>query len=116
VSTASDVARFFSRLHGGRLLRPDLLAAMQTTGPMAAELKGWGYGFGLIKKPIGCGTAFGNDAAAPGFSAYAYSSKDASRQSVLLINAGDTTMAHEDNGALQHAHASGYCAGQKGRR
>ena len=115
VSTASDVARFFSRLHGGRLLRPDLLAAMQTTGPMAAELKGWGYGFGLIKKPIGCGTAFGNDAAAPGFSAYAYSSKDASRQSVLLINAGDTTMAHEDNGALQHVHASGYCAGQKAR-
>jgi D-alanyl-D-alanine carboxypeptidase len=111
VSTASDVARFFSRLYGGRLLRPDLLAAMQTTGPMAAELKGWGYGFGLIKKPIGCGTGFGNDAAAPGFSAYAYSSKDAKRQSVLLINAGDTTMAHEDNGALQHVHASGYCSG-----
>jgi D-alanyl-D-alanine carboxypeptidase len=116
VSTASDVARFYSKLYGGRLLRPDLLEAMQTTGPMAAELKGWGYGFGLIKKPIGCGTGFGNDAAAPGFSAYAYSSKNASRQSVLLINAGDTTMAHEDNGDLQHVHASGYCAGQKGRR
>jgi CubicO group peptidase (beta-lactamase class C family) len=54
VSTASDVARFYNKLYGGHLLRPDLLAAMQTTGPMAAELKGWGYGFGLIKKPIGC--------------------------------------------------------------
>jgi hypothetical protein len=77
---------------------------------MAAELKGWGYGFGLIKKPIGCGTAFGNAAAAPGFTAYAYSSKNANRQSVLLINAGDTTMAHEDNGRLQHVLRSGYCS------
>jgi D-alanyl-D-alanine carboxypeptidase len=116
VSTAGDVARFYSKLYGGHLLRPDLLDAMQTTGPMAAELKGWGYGFGLIKKPIGCGTGYGNDAAAPGFSAYAYSSKNASRQSVLLINARDSTMEHEDNGALQHVHASGYCAGQKGPR
>jgi D-alanyl-D-alanine carboxypeptidase len=111
VSTAGDVARFYSRLYGGHLVRPDLLDAMQTAAPMTAELKGWGYGLGLIKKPIGCGTGFGNDAAAPGFSAYAYSSKDASRQSVLLVNAGDTTMAHEDNGDLQHVHASGYCAG-----
>jgi D-alanyl-D-alanine carboxypeptidase len=110
VSTASDVAHFYNKLYGGHLLRPDLLVAMQTTGPMAAQLKGWGYGLGLIKKPLGCGTAFGNDAAAPGFSAYAYSSKDGSRQSVLLINAGDTTMEHEDNGSLQGLHASAYCA------
>jgi hypothetical protein len=88
---------------------------MQTTGPMSTELKGWSYGLGLIKKPIGCGTGFGNDAAAAGFTAYAYNSKDASRQSVLLINAGDGTMEHEDNGALQHAHASGYCARQTKR-
>jgi hypothetical protein len=27
---------------------------------------------------------------------------------VLLINAGDTTMAHEDNGNLQELHASAY--------
>jgi D-alanyl-D-alanine carboxypeptidase len=113
VSTAADVARFYRKLYGGRLLRPDLLDAMQTTSPMAAELEGWGYGFGLIEKPIGCGTAFGNDAAAPGFTAYAYSSKNASRQSVLLINAGDTTMDHEDNGALQHVVESGYCSGQQ---
>jgi D-alanyl-D-alanine carboxypeptidase len=111
VSTATDVARFYRDLFRGHLVRPDLLEAMRTTAPMAAQLKGWGYGFGLIEKPIGCGTGFGNDAAAPGFTAYAYSSKDATRQSVLLINAGDSTMAHEDNGALQHVHASGYCAG-----
>jgi D-alanyl-D-alanine carboxypeptidase len=116
VSTADDVARFDSRLYRGQLLRPDLLDAMLTTRPMTAALKGWSYGFGLIKKPIGCGSAFGNDAAAPGFTAYAYSSKNASRQSVLLINAGDTTMAHEDNGALQDVLASGYCTGQKSRR
>jgi D-alanyl-D-alanine carboxypeptidase len=67
VSNADDVARFYSRLYRGQLLRPDLLDAMLTTRPMTAALKGWGYGFGLIKKPIGCGSAFGNDAAAPGF-------------------------------------------------
>jgi D-alanyl-D-alanine carboxypeptidase len=116
VSTADDVARFYSKLYRGHLLRHDLLDAMQTTSPMAAELKGWGYGFGLIKKPMGCGTAFGHDAAAPGFTAYAYSSKEASRQSVLLINAGDDTMAHEDNGALQHVFQSAYCAPQTSRR
>jgi hypothetical protein len=65
---------------------------------------------------VGCGTAFGHDAAAPGFTAYAYSSKEASRQSVLLINAGDDTMAHEDNGALQHVFQSAYCAPQTSRR
>jgi D-alanyl-D-alanine carboxypeptidase len=116
VSTADDVARFYSSLYRGHLLRSDLLDAMQTTGPMAAELKGWGYGFGLIKKPIGCGNAFGGDAAAPGFTAYAYSSKHAGRQSVLLINAGDSTMAHEDNGALQRVLQSGYCSGRTSRR
>ncbi|MEA2127891.1 MAG: hypothetical protein QOJ85_782, partial [Solirubrobacteraceae bacterium] len=98
------------------LLRHDLLTAMQTTGPMAAQLKGWGYGFGLIKKPIGCGTAFGQDGASFGFIVYAYSSKDASRQSVLLVNAGDDTMAHEDNGALQNIAQSAYCTRQASGR
>lgn len=116
VSTADDVARFYSRLFRGHLLRHDLLTAMQTTGPMAAQLKGWGYGFGLIKKPIGCGTAFGHDGASFGFIVYAYSSKDASRQSVLLVNAGDDTMAHEDNGALQNIAQSAYCTRQASGR
>jgi D-alanyl-D-alanine carboxypeptidase len=115
VSTADDVARFYRTLYRGELVRPDLLKAMQTTGPMDAHLKGWGYGFGLIAKPIGCGTGLGLDSAAPGYSAYAYSSKDASRQSVLLINAGDSTMDHEDNGRLQALMARGFCAGASGR-
>lgn len=110
VSTAADVARFYRALYRGRLLRADLLTAMLTTGPMAAELKGWGYGVGLIGKPMGCGTGFGSDAAAPGFTAYAYTSRDARRQSVLLINAGDTTMAHEDNGALQRIVRTAFCS------
>ena len=57
-----------------------------------------------------------HEAAVPGFTVYAYSSKDASRQSVLLINAGDDTMAHEDNGALQQVHQSAYCAGETSPR
>jgi D-alanyl-D-alanine carboxypeptidase len=115
VSTADDVARFYRKLYRGELVGPDLVAAMQTTAPMEAHLKGWGYGFGLIEKPIGCGNGFGTDAAAPGYSAYVYSSKDAARQSVLLINAGDSTMDHEDNGHLQALMARGFCGGASGR-
>jgi len=109
VSTADDVARFYRTLYRGGLLRVDLVRAMQTTGPMAAELEGWGYGFGLIQKPMGCGTAFGHDGASFGYLVYAYSSADGGRQSVLLVNAGDGTMAHEDNGALQDLAVSAYC-------
>jgi D-alanyl-D-alanine carboxypeptidase len=114
VSTADDVARFYSKLFRGHLLRPDLLDAMQTTGPMAPELEGWGYGLGLIERPMGCATAFGHDGASPGFIVYAYASRGGDRQSVLLINAGDETMAHEDNGALQHVLESAYCTGTSG--
>ena len=111
VSTADDIARFYSTLQRGGLLRPDLLAAMQAAGPMSADLPGWGYGFGVIEKPMGCGSAFGHDGASPGYIAYAYTSKDASRQSVILVNAGDGTMEHEDNGALQQLAERAYCAG-----
>jgi hypothetical protein len=40
---------------------------------------------------------------------YAYSSKDGSRQAVLVLNAGDTTMDHEDNGGLQELLARAFC-------
>jgi D-alanyl-D-alanine carboxypeptidase len=109
VSTAGDVARFYRTLYRGRLLRADLVRAMQATGPMG-ELEGWGYGLGLIAKPLGgCGTAYGHDGAAFGYVAYAYSSRSGGRQSVVLANAGDGTMAHEDNGALQDLGARAYC-------
>jgi D-alanyl-D-alanine carboxypeptidase len=109
VSSADDVARFYTSLGRGRLVRPDLLQAMQSTRPMSAELKGWGYGLGLIRKPIGCGSGYGHDGASAGYTAYAYTSKDTRRQSVLLINAGDSTMAHEDNGRLQDLAQGAYC-------
>jgi D-alanyl-D-alanine carboxypeptidase len=109
VSTADDVARFYNKLLAGRLLRPDLVAAMRTTGPMSKQLKGWGYGFGLISKPIGCGTVIGNEGGALGFTIYAYNSKDGSRQALVMMNAGDSTMEHEDNGELQDLLARAYC-------
>jgi D-alanyl-D-alanine carboxypeptidase len=111
VSTADDVARFYRKLYRGRLLRADLVSAMQTTGPMAAELEGWGYGLGLIEKPMGCDSAFGHEGTTFGYLAYVYSSKDGDRQSVMLVNAGDDTMDHEDNGALQQLAVSAYCGG-----
>ncbi|HEV7806635.1 MAG TPA: serine hydrolase domain-containing protein [Solirubrobacteraceae bacterium] len=111
VSTVGDVARFYRALYRGRLLRADLVSALQATQPMGPELEGWGYGFGVIEKPMGCGSGFGHDASAFGYLAYAYSSSDGNRQSVILANAGDTTMDHEDNGALQQLVARAYCGG-----
>jgi D-alanyl-D-alanine carboxypeptidase len=111
VSTADDVARFYRALYGGRLLRADLVKTMQGTRPMSAELKGWGYGLGVIGKPFKCGTVYGNDGAAPGYTAYAYNSADGAHQGVILINAGDTTMDHEDNGNLQDLLERSFCTG-----
>jgi len=44
----------------------------------------------------------------------AYNSEDASRQAMLMMNAGDSTMEHEDNGKLQDLLARAYWSGHGG--
>ena len=63
VSTADDVARFFRALLGGRLLRPDLLRAMETT---VADAPGFSYGLGLQKVKTPCGVSWGHSGGSPG--------------------------------------------------
>jgi len=93
VSTATDIARFYRALLRGRLLRPDLLAAMKTTVAMGPP--GESYGFGLWHTAsmglsptnrLACGTVWGHDGDFPGYLSYAFSSEDASHQMVLLVN------------------------------
>jgi D-alanyl-D-alanine carboxypeptidase len=84
VSTADDVARFFQALLGGRLLRPDLLRAMETTMAGAREFS---YGLGLEKVRIPCGAVWGHSGGSPGYSANSFNSKDGTRQVVVLVNA-----------------------------
>jgi D-alanyl-D-alanine carboxypeptidase len=78
VSTADDVARFYRALFSGRLLRPDLLAAMQTATDR------WGLGLERFEDP--CATPWGHGGAIPGYISLTRSSADGRRQMVVLVN------------------------------
>jgi D-alanyl-D-alanine carboxypeptidase len=112
VSTAGDLARFHRELYRGHLLRPELLNAMRTVGPMKAQYRGYGYGMGLLKQPMGCGSGYGHGGAIAGFLADAYSSRDAGRQAVVLANIGEDSISDRAAGALQNVLRSAYCAGR----
>ena len=91
VSNADDLARFFNALLGGRLVRPDLLQAMETMVPASLALTGeFAYGLGLEKVPGPCGALWGHSGGSPGYVASAFNSKDGSRQVVVLANATDS--------------------------
>ncbi len=83
VSTASDVARFYRALLGGKLLRPDMLNAMTTTVPI---MDGARYGLGIAKVPMPCGTAWTHDGDFPGYLTTAAASPDGRRQAVVMVN------------------------------
>jgi D-alanyl-D-alanine carboxypeptidase len=83
VSNGDDLARFFRALLRGRLLRPQLLRAMQTTLESGA---GAGHGLGLGAARLPCGTVWGFSGGVAGYSTHAFSSDDGSRQAVLLVN------------------------------
>lgn len=80
VSTAPDVSEFYAALLGGRLLRPDLLAEMQS--PNASQ-----YGLGLAKWWDSCakGYYYGHLGGAPGYASVAMVSADGSRQLTLFV-------------------------------
>jgi D-alanyl-D-alanine carboxypeptidase len=87
VSDADDVARFFRALLGGRLVRRDLLALMQTTVAAPQLGPGTGYGLGLLKVGEPCGALWGHTGASPGYVADALNSRGGTRQVVVLANA-----------------------------
>jgi len=80
VSTASDIARFYRALLGGRLLRPELLQAMKTTTDRV--------GLGLYQTPSFCGRPdlWGHDGALAAYLTLAFNSEDGKRQFVILVN------------------------------
>ena len=83
VSTAQDWARFDTALMSGKLLPPALLKEMKTT---VAEESGNPnrYGLGLEKKGTPCGTVWGHDGQAPGFSSWAYTDSTGHRTVSVL--------------------------------
>ena len=78
VSTASDIARFYRALLGGRLLPPDLLQAMETFED--------DYGLGLFHVKLPCGEIVGHDGALAAYLTLAFNSTDGKRQFVVLAN------------------------------
>jgi D-alanyl-D-alanine carboxypeptidase len=85
ISTASDMARFWRALLGGKLLDPAQLAAMKTTVPIGGNYPG-SYGLGLMKFGTECGTMWGNGGDLPGFSSEFFNSEDGKVQAGVIVN------------------------------
>jgi D-alanyl-D-alanine carboxypeptidase len=89
ISTVSDVARFYRALLTGRLLPPAEQRELLTTMPVddSGELFAERYGLGIYSVQLSCGTAWGHDGGYPGgFKTSAYTSRDGSRQAVMVYN------------------------------
>ena len=108
VSNVQDLARFYRALYRGQLISPALVKQMQTSVPNKT-IGNWGYGFGLFKKPTRCGTAYGHPGGIPGYIAEAWSSKDGSRQAMLLVNLGEHSSTDKTDAARQRVLEDAYC-------
>jgi D-alanyl-D-alanine carboxypeptidase len=104
VSTASDVARFYRALLGGRLLRPEQLRAMTTTVPI---VPGAGYGLGIAHTRMACGSAWVHDGDFPGYLTSAKTSADGRRQAVVMVNTDSLT--ERGRRALDRVTTTAYC-------
>jgi D-alanyl-D-alanine carboxypeptidase len=104
VSTADDLARFYSALLGGRLLAPELLAQMERTRTIVL---GDGYGLGLEDTTSTCGDAWGHSGSVPGYTTVVWATRDGSRVAVAAEN---TTPFRENQGlAFGRAVNTAYC-------
>jgi D-alanyl-D-alanine carboxypeptidase len=111
VSNADDLARFYRALLQGRLLRPDLLATMETTVPMGGGAPGgYAYGAGIATVPMPCGTGWGHNGSTPGYLASVVNSRGAKRQVVVLVNGGETALGRQTAEPVQRLLAAAYCA------
>jgi len=112
VSNAPDLARFYRALLGGKLLRPELLRAMEA--PVANGKSAVApYGLGLIRMSLGCGTVFGHAGSIAGYEAYAYNNKDGRRQAVVLVSLGEFSQSRKSAEAIQHLLATTYCGSRR---
>ncbi len=82
VSSAPDLARFYSALLSGRLLPRPLLHQMTTTVPAALGLD---YGLGIFRLATQCGTVWGHDGSIPGYVSLAVADRPGGRSAVLLL-------------------------------
>jgi len=107
VSTANDLARFYSLLLAGRLLPAPLLREMLRTVPTGPGGPGLGYGLGIFFEQLPCGTVWGHDGNFPGYSSDA--TRDDQRQVVVFINADSSTLSAQQSADVSSAVSAGIC-------
>ncbi|MFI9272233.1 serine hydrolase domain-containing protein [Kitasatospora sp. NPDC052896] len=87
VSTAEDWAAFDTALLSGKLLPAAQLAEMRTTVPEDPTApNGDGYGLGLRKVVFPCGTVWGHDGQAAGYSSETYTDSTGRRTVAVLTS------------------------------
>ena len=106
VSTAGDLARFYTALLSGHLLPPRLLHQMLTTVPIG---HGSGYGLGIFSVRTPCGTAWGHNGDFPGYFSNAFTTRSGGRQAIVLVNADGNTLTAQQNTDIDAAVLDGLC-------
>jgi D-alanyl-D-alanine carboxypeptidase len=99
ISTAHDLAVFYSALLGGRVLAPAQLKEMTTTTPAPGLGPGVGYGLGLGSIPLSCGGSyFGHVGELLGYHSWVGTTADGARTAAVYVTSdgdGDTQAAME---------------------
>jgi D-alanyl-D-alanine carboxypeptidase len=106
VSTAPDVARFYTALFGGKLLPAAQLRELMTTAPIAP---GIGYGLGVMSVPLSCGTAWGHQGDVFGYFSNGFTTTDDRGQAIVLVNADLSSLSSQAQNDIQNAVVTGAC-------
>ena len=110
VSNADDLARFHQALLRGRLLGPDLLAAMKTTVAVPESGGHQAYGLGLIRTRYGpCGVFWGHGGGTFGYETFTDSSGDGKRDLVISVNADGSVLRARAQQALGRLTEIAHC-------
>jgi D-alanyl-D-alanine carboxypeptidase len=110
VSNADDLARFHRALFRGRLLRPDLLAAMKTAVPVPQSGGRQAYGLGLIMTRYGpCGVFWGHGGGTIGYETFTDSSGDGKRDLVISVNTDGSVLGTRAQQALGRLTEIAHC-------
>lgn len=105
VSTASDLQTFFGALLRGELLEPALMRELEEVVPAGRQR----YGLGVATFPTPCGEAWGHTGNVQGTIAVAWSTKDATRQLVLVVNT--YPLSAELEAAVRELQDAAFCHG-----
>jgi D-alanyl-D-alanine carboxypeptidase len=108
VSTADDLARFFSALNGGRLLPAKLLQVMTTP---TRSSRGYGLGYARVQAAP-CPTLWWNNGNFLGFNASAFGTPGGGRQFIFFVNLDEDNFTPRLQRALDQVLLTALCGRQ----